>query len=900
MSFLFFIMISSNSMSTENFTVIYPDESYKDCALQQLSLLETYRESIIEFTHNDPGRTLLFIDNIGGSIMGYAMPWVNSINLNTYINPPVPRYGSIPSWWRIGTVHEYTHISNMTSTGGIPKLLRGLFGKNFQPNMYVPIWVAESYSVYSEGRQFPFEGRLNEGFYDAYGMACARDDNFPGMYDFTYNYYKFPFGSSFYMWGSFMARHRAKKYGEERVSDWADRYAKSIPLISFELTHKSAYGEFSFGLYDELKSEFQKDLAKYNFTQNSKVVYSGNEFLGFLTHDEHYLYFIRDKIIKYSVYKSIYYSEILQLDPKTGESKVLLKDLGLSDMPMRIKNGKIFYGKIDIFKSSENLIGFKLRNDIYSFDISTSRKKKIYSDDGTLRTFDIQGDGKLIIGRQKGWRGGIIEIIDKDKRDVIFSSDFEMPYDIVAGEDKIAILMHNEDRGNKIFFLGGDTVKIEEPYSKCGLNFVGEDLLFSSNRLGLWQAYMWKDYSLYKVTDLPFCTYPVVLDDEIYFIGMSSEGQTIEVVGLTEGENIEVLEDLPDPSLPSYANLEYKKGGYIHNFRHLLWDPILRFPTFSSEDDRTNIRLNVIGMDASGTRNLSWYLDYEEQTGLTGYDIRYTTMFLRPSFLSAEVQKDRDERSATVTLSYPMMISARSGLQDIYLDFAANYHDSLDNKRVPLTFSPVFVLGDHNKIFFLSPSVIYESEKLGSDINRKSYQLYGRSSFSYSNFSIILSGIGIWDKNNPDSTLLEPICGDKKRMRSGGGAMFGIDYRILGIGKGNNLIPVYFNDVWLRPFAEIIYSPDWEEPMTTVGGLITLETSALYILNLEPSIGVGYRVDENKAYVIWGVSGGFGSTEVGIRARMYPKFPRAKNIFDFNIGNFEFSIEKAFQMPWKF
>ncbi|MEJ2355635.1 MAG: hypothetical protein P8Y62_07025, partial [candidate division WOR-3 bacterium] len=58
-----FLMISCSSISTKNFTVIYPDELYKDCALQQLSILETYREDVIKFTHNDPGRTILFVDD---------------------------------------------------------------------------------------------------------------------------------------------------------------------------------------------------------------------------------------------------------------------------------------------------------------------------------------------------------------------------------------------------------------------------------------------------------------------------------------------------------------------------------------------------------------------------------------------------------------------------------------------------------------------------------------------------------------------------------------------------------------------------------------------------------------------------------------------------------------------
>ena len=312
-----------------------------------------------------------------------------------------------------------------------------------------------------------------------------------------------------------------------------------------------------------------------------------------------------------------------------------------------------------------------------------------------------------------------------------------------------------------------------------------------------------------------------------------------------------------------------------------------------------NFRLDVLGMDASGSRNLSWYLNYEEQSGFTGYGMKYSTFFLRPSLVTIEAEKERDKRSALFCFSYPLRVSLGSGLQNIYLDFAAHYRDSLNSERVPLVFSPIFTFGDYNKTFFLSPSLIYESEEIRSDINRKSYRLYGGSKFSYTGFSMLFSGIGIWDKENPDSALLEPICGEEKRMRLGGAVQFGIDYRIFTIGKGNDLIPIYFNDLWFRPFAQVIHSPDWEEPVTTVGGLITLETSALYILNLEPSIGVGYRVDENKAYFLWGVSGTLRDTRIGIRARTHPEFLRKRNMFDFNLSNFEFSIEKAFQTPWK-
>lgn len=892
---LFFIIISWGSISSEKFTIIYPDESYLGCAKSQLALLERYRENVIDFTHNKPIRTLIFIDDIGGVVSGYAFPTLNTIILNPYIPTPNPVFGSFSSWWRVGVIHEYTHIANMTSVKGFPKILQRLFGKIIAPNVYVPDWIAESYAVYSESRQFPFEGRLNEGFFDAYGFVCARDDKFPEVEDFTYNPYKFPYNNSFYIWGGFISRYRGEKYGEERISDWADRYASSFPLIGLELSHRAAYKKFSFDIYKELKNRMKEELKDYNFSQESEIIYSGKDFLEFLTSDGSNLYFVRGKVIKSSIYKSVSYSEILKLDPKTKAVQVILREPAISDFPIRIRNEKIFYGKRDVFISGKTLIGCHFKNDIYSFDMNTKEKKKIYSDNGTLKSFDVLWDGKLIICKQNGWRGGCIEIVDNNKREVIFNSELEVPLDVVVGGEKIAILLHNEDKGNKIFFFGGDTVKIEESYSKCGLNFIKEGLLFSSNRLGSWQAYLWKDF-LYRLTNLPFCSYPVVLDRKIYFIGISPIGQTIEAVELTEGEKISTLEELPQASLPTDENLKYREGGYIYNFRNLLWDPILRYPTFYKKENEMIVRLNALGMDASATRILSWYLGVKE-SNLEEYEAKYIEGLRGGPFLSIELKKEINEKMINLIFSKPVFLSWQNGLQGIYLDFIASYKDSLSMINFPITFSPVFLFGDYNKKHILSPSILLESRKLWSDVERNIFDIYFKSVFFFPGLSLNFSGIMVCNVGRRGSVYLRPICGEKRDMQNGIGGRFGIDYQILSIGKGNSLIPFYLNDGWFRPFFEVINSFEWEKPIITIGTVFTIETSIFYILRLEPSIGLGYRVFERKSYLLWGIKGGFNSTKLVVGGKLCHN-PRINDFFDFNIGNFEFSFEKSFNIPW--
>jgi len=881
-----------SNIRTEHFTIFYPDSGYSECAVQQASILEKYYKSITDFAHNKPGRTIVYIEDIGGMSNGFADPLVNGVHTFSYIPYPDPQFGSMPSWWRVVSLHEFTHIANMSNVQGINILFRTIFGKIFQPNAFLPTWIAESYTVYSESRQFPYEGRLNEGFFDAYAKACAKDNKFPSLPKITYNPPEFPYYSTPYIWGGLMVDFRAKKYGDRFVSDWADNIAEFLPLIlppvlELELTHQMAYSTGVGSFYRMLQIELKKEINNEQFSQYSRILYSGKEFLSFLNYDERHLYFVRHRIFKSGIYNITTFDEIVRLDLSTNKSEVIIREPMLAPFPFRVYKGKIYYAKGDFRKGGKNVSqsGIKVINDIYLYDTNTGKRKKIYSDNGTLKSFDILSDGSIVIAKQNGWRGGDIEILKNSEKIIIFSSKRIVPLDVVSGSEGIVALLHNEDEGNSISILGKGNVGIESPYAKSGLHLYGDTILFSSNRKGKWEGYIWENDKLFRITDLPFCSYPVLVNNKIYFIGLSAEGETIEETDVNFAKEIKKLEDLSMPSLPSCRDLVYTKNGYFDNFKHLLWDPVLRLGIPYYDGKYFNLLMFGFGMDASVSRALIWGFSYNTGGILTDYFFNYITTSITPFYIDLYFDKSLDIRSASLGISYPLYLSTEAGLKGIYLSSTSNYWESPDSLRIPLQFYPTIYFGNYNKSLYISLGVLYESKTLKSDAEREVYFLSENGTISYSGFSIHTSGTGFYAKRSPYPYTISPISGKGKPMKKGSRTKIELNYQLFKIRKGLWFPSIYLDGLWFRPFGEIIYSPEWTEPISTIGALISLETSAFFYLNILPSIGISYRIDEDKFYLLWSITGKINSERLGMKRKFIPFFEKDKEIFNF--GNYE-------------
>ena len=888
MIILLFVVLWEN-IKTDNFTIFYPSPSYKECALQEGAILEYYYPEITKFAHNTPERTVVFIEDIGGISNGFAMPLVNGIHLFSYIPYPQSEFGGMTSWWRVVGIHEFTHIANLTSVKGINLPFRYLLGKIFQPNSFLPRWIAESYAVYSESRQFPYEGRLNEGFLDAYMRVCAKEDRFPSLTDITYMPDIFPYYSIPYIWGGEMIKYRAEKYGDAFVSDWADNIAEVPPLFflpafELELTYWLSYSSGVNSSYMSLQRDLKKKFQDENFSQESRIIYSGNTSLAFLNYDEHYLYFLRHRIFDSGVYNTTDYDEIVRLNLENYHTKVMIRAPMLAPFPFRVRNGIIYYGRSDIRKGGNNIsqMGFKIVNDIYAYNTHTGENKRIYSDDGTLKSFDIVDDGSMLIAKQSGWRGGSIERIKDGKSIPIFHSDKITPLDIVEDNGKIVSIMHNEDKGNSITISGGDKIKIEAPYAKNSLHLYGDTILFSSNRDGRWETYIWTDGRLIRITDLPFCSYPVMVNNKIYFIGLTSTGETVEETTMHFSKTIEKFKHLPASFLPPISGLRYTKTAGLDNFRHLLWDPVLRLPIpyFSFTNSSWNLFMLAFGMDASLSRKLLWSFNYSAGSGLTDYSINYFTSRLTPFYISLGFSKYKKYYKGFSYISYPLYNTTKDGLQGLYLSLDANQTKGPDTLIKQLNIYPTFRFGDYNKQFFITPLIKYNSSIMPNNIKLRRYYLFTDGNIDYPNFSMKFEGIGGYAENTSDSITLLPICGNVRRMKSGIKAGIELQYRLFSINNGLWFPSIYLNGLWFRTFGEMIYSQEWNKPVSTIGALLSLETSGFFYLHILPSIGISYRIDEGRAYLLWSIIGTINSKKISQKNIFHFPYRKDKKIFE--------------------
>ncbi len=148
-TFLFLSWFDWQCIKTESFTIIYKPEYEKD-AYRVLQNLEYYYPYVVELTGNRTKNIPVVIEDIGITSNGFANPLFHNIHIFIYPPGAGDYLEGVEDWFRLVSVHEYTHLGHMTMVTGTPKILTTIFGTPFQSNMYSPGWIIEGITVYSE------------------------------------------------------------------------------------------------------------------------------------------------------------------------------------------------------------------------------------------------------------------------------------------------------------------------------------------------------------------------------------------------------------------------------------------------------------------------------------------------------------------------------------------------------------------------------------------------------------------------------------------------------------------------------------------------------------------------------------------------------------------------------
>lgn len=169
-----------------------------------------------------------------------------SNRITVYLTPPSTSssIGVYDSWLRLVITHELTHVFHLDRADGIWRVLQKLFGRapGLFPNTYQPEWVSEGIAIYYESR-LTAAGRLRGGYHTQLLRAAARDGPWPASSDAVGMNAVWPGGTRSYAWGSHFFESQRTLYGDSVVPRFIDRTSRQLLTFNVSGPMKQAGGE---------------------------------------------------------------------------------------------------------------------------------------------------------------------------------------------------------------------------------------------------------------------------------------------------------------------------------------------------------------------------------------------------------------------------------------------------------------------------------------------------------------------------------------------------------------------------------------------------------------------------------------------------------------------------------
>ncbi|PRX27442.1 hypothetical protein BX659_11631 [Orenia metallireducens] len=656
---------------TDDFIVFY-QEGYEYQAEQTLYYLEKYHSKIDSVTGNDKNfKTCIVLQDMGLEVDGEADPLPVKISIVTN-NPQMGPLLSYDSWLRMVSVHEYTHISQMTNTKGTASVLTKIFGNFFSPNRHSPIWVLEGITVYNESQTSPYEGRLNAGYFDTLISSKAAADKLPSLLEANYRLDYFPKGQ-FYLYGGVFFRYLAETYGEDKFTEFFNEYGSYywtpilalgdvFPAIGIDKAAKKIYGKRFPDLFEEWKS-YEKEKNKGWQIPGKVIASSKSGSIKGLTFADNKLYYFKEKTTKPAVLNNRSVYNLIEYDLENKGESILLTSLMPNVASIKVVNNKLYYA-----------IGVGETAILYSYDLKTARKEEILEDE--FNDYSVLENGTIIYARQNNEKFGseIWKYANGDEKKLGITEEFIG--EIESYQDRLIVVSKEVLGSNGIKFLDINDVSLEEiidtQYPETNINVIADKIYFISNYDGLLTNYEYnlETKKLAKITDgILECKGIKGLSykDKFYFVSVDAEGTNIyevplnyEEVSLAEEKVIEdnIKLDLSD------LDIQAKEGkGFSKSLSHLFKPTKRLFPSL------------LAGEDALGLNSYS--IDYSEYGGL---DFYFNTQMLLVPISISSIKQDDDEdedRETCLNLLLPVYSKGTELRTDIMLDYNTNFSENV-------------------------------------------------------------------------------------------------------------------------------------------------------------------------------------------------------------------------------
>jgi hypothetical protein len=820
------------TLKTEHFMVFYKP-GFEDQAKEVLQTMEFYRPRVETLCGNQEAHLALVIDDTGTLVDGFTDPLRHRIHL--YQAEPIGWAGT-ENWWSLVGVHEYTHELSINKTSGIPRALTNIFGKSilWTPNELVPGWILEGITVYNESQITKYQGRLNDGLYDAYIGARVKDGRFPSILDATNMPEEYQ-QDYIYTFGGEFLNYLAKTYGEAKFTQFFEVNGGQIgnilftPAIGVDRSARKVFGKS----FPELWRDWSQAEAERfrNFTYEGRQLTKRGWYASNLQSYRGKLYYQRFYPVKTGAFAGYNLGELVEYDPQTGGEKALVTIGNDFSANLRVRDGRIYYAtserKPGYANASELSYGYY--NVLRQYDLTTRKDRVILRDE--FRGFEVLDNGQILYSKQLQKEFGS-ELYRLDpatgKPQFLFKTAYLID-EIVSAAGRLVVNARRDWASNDLYLLNLTgpifTPLVATPYVEKGIYSSGDRLFFTANyqKNSSIYCYDFTNAKISRLTENGWVSNPVYdqATNQLYFLQLSSYGMDLyQKTAVFREYQLPVA----PPTVKPVYNLkesEITPGAYRDNLKTLA--PCLWVPVIDTDKDEYGVQISGgdAVMDFPGyTATLQYNTKEREFLGDLAVELNYFAPFQSTLTLSRTVDEDEMEWM----FRYPVLNRLSPGFSQLAV--GASLIKDEDYRGVGVT--PFVQLGIQYPKSKLNLQVSSAQSRLKNDENRSGFYATADWNQYFGENQIHLWAKYLDDPKNPDA-VFDEIRGYDVELAAKKGKMYTLEYSrpLFQIHNGLWNPSVYFENLSGTLFMDGAL-PDIGERQSSWGVELHLETKLLY------------------------------------------------------------------------
>ncbi len=242
------------TLSSERFLVHFHDGE-EALARRALAVAEqAHRELAPRFGWEPREPTHIVLTDGTDQANGFATP-VPYNRIVVHVTSP-RRVSDQGRWLHNLITHEYVHILHLDKARGLPLALRRLFGRHplLFPNMMQPAWGYEGLATYFETSSTGGYGRGQSSEFEML-MRMEVAGGLKPLEQINERVASWPAGTVPYLYGVEFYKFLARRYGEEKMLAWIDRYSANLIPFRLDSTAEAVFGKSLRALYEEFAAD---------------------------------------------------------------------------------------------------------------------------------------------------------------------------------------------------------------------------------------------------------------------------------------------------------------------------------------------------------------------------------------------------------------------------------------------------------------------------------------------------------------------------------------------------------------------------------------------------------------------------------------------------------------------